>query len=317
MLRFLLILIFLFICADQAFSQLYSGRKGGMNFFVEVNENAAHVEIFSIHHETYLVKKQNEEFLKPVYSGDTAFAGKENHLIKRGNKYRLVYIPWQEAKIYGIKLKSCTNDSRTVFRGTAYPFEVRAMDEKPEVSISDSNSRTASPTILTNASESSVDQKRSEVSVSDSIYTVKAGLSAESIITRQIKKTTMLHFSLNSISLNLRQPTVSQDHFVSNSNDFLIETSAREPEYLIEKNPFMKAEIQNLSRAEEGNKQFIQKVKLKNSISPEQGALIQASPKGFTSSSFTLTMLSLVIATEIGAVMLLAYWIFKSNSLSF
>lgn len=312
MLRFLLIVIFLNISLAKTFSQTYSGKKSGMFFFVDVNEKAAHVEVFSTEHTPYSGKKRNDEFLIPVIAGDTVFTGKENQLLKKGNKYRLVHAPSPDGKIYGIKLKSCVNDTRPILRSTVNNLNVKFRDEKPDASMPDSN--IASQTISVISEETF--KPETNISSSDTFYLMKAGRSGDSLVTLRTQRDTLSYFAPASVNI---YALVSHHKPVSNVNDLLNETSTQRREYLIgykEQNPFVKSAILN-ARVPINDHKYLQNVEVVKSSGIAQLENLVPKHKSSVSSSLMVLLVTLVIVTEIALISSLAYWIFRSNSLSY
>lgn len=130
------LLILLLIISGHGFSQLYFARLTYFEFYVEINKDSAHVEIFRYNRYYFTGKKSDEFLFRQTNKGDTLFAGEKNKIIKTKGLYYLLYYPKNQKKQSKVELMLCLSDNRENLRKQDYSFIMKQKLIRLEDSLS-------------------------------------------------------------------------------------------------------------------------------------------------------------------------------------
>ncbi|HYG40879.1 MAG TPA: hypothetical protein VD908_19780, partial [Cytophagales bacterium] len=290
-------------------------------FYVDVKKDRAHVEIFTINSRTYYVHKPNDDFLNPVNNGnDTIFTGEKNHLLKVKNGYRLLYKPTRSKKTRSIKLEESLKDERSVLRNKAYTFDLRLRIQKLENLMPDSSHPTDSGSVLTNSGKTYLNGI--DINLPCSLYKKQVDKLGDSLTALLLKQDTLLQYFyptsdsiefLDSAIIHSMLSKASYYYVSSYSNDFLYQLSLKKPEYLInylDGNPANKNEILNAIRDHYEYEAIIEKVKEVETRSVARKEVMKQKGKRVKGDILAATGITLLIAAEVTAMVLLGIWIF-------
>ncbi|MBL7911852.1 MAG: hypothetical protein JNJ41_12415 [Bacteroidia bacterium] len=130
------LLIVLLLISGHSFSQLYFARLTYFEFYVEINRDSAHVEIFRYNRYYFTGKKSDEFLTRQNNKGDTLFAGEKNKIIKTKGLYYLLYYANNQKKQSKVELMLCRSDNRENLRKQDYAFIMEQQLMRLEDSLS-------------------------------------------------------------------------------------------------------------------------------------------------------------------------------------
>ncbi|MCE3259756.1 MAG: hypothetical protein K0S12_1397 [Bacteroidetes bacterium] len=82
---------FLLLLCSQGFSQVYYAVKGNRHFYVDMNKDSAHIEVFQRFR--YMIALKDEAILQFKGKSDTLFSGTKYNVTRKGNNYFLLHSP--------------------------------------------------------------------------------------------------------------------------------------------------------------------------------------------------------------------------------